>query len=170
MPVFVLCVKVRLYTGGLVHVFSSDLVLTSSEKEASRLFSKPSVLIVDRSEENREVLQTALERRGMRTLSTGQTTLGLELAHLHRPDLIVLDLEVENARPEEVHAKFAHDPQVSETPMVILGTVRLESNYSQGHTAVDAEGFVSKPYHYGPLIRKIEQLLAAGGQSLARSA
>jgi CheY-like chemotaxis protein len=134
------------------------------------LVSKPSVLIVDRSEENCEVLQTALERRGMRTLSAGQTTLGLELAHLHRPDLIVLDLEVEDTRPEEVRAQFAHDPQVSETPMVMLGTVRLKSNDSQDQRDLDEKGFVSKPYHYGPLIRKIEQLLAAGGQSLARSA
>jgi len=134
------------------------------------LVSKPSVLIVDRSEENREVLQTALQRRGVRTLSAGQTTLGLELAHLHRPDLIVLDLEVENTQPEEVHAQFAHDPQVSETPMVMLGSVRLKAEGSRDQTNLDEEGFVSKPYHYGPLIRRIEQLLATVGQPLARSA
>ena len=134
------------------------------------MVSKPSVLIVDRSEENREVLQTALQRRGMKTLSAGQTTLGLELAHLHRPDLIVLDLEVENIRPEEVHAQFAHDPQISETPMVMLGSARLKSNHSRDQANPDEEGFVSKPYHYGPLIRKIEQLLATAGQPLARSA
>lgn len=134
------------------------------------MVSKPSVLIVDRSEENREVLETALARRGIGTLSAGQTTLGLELAHLHRPDLIVLDLEVENSRPEDVHTQFSQDPQITGTPMVMLGSVRLTSEDFPDRKNPSQEGFVSKPYHYGPLIRRIEQLLAAAGQPLARSA
>jgi CheY-like chemotaxis protein len=141
-----------------------------ASKEALPLVSKPSVLIVDGSEENREVLETALERRGMRTLSAGQTTLGLELAHLHRPDLIVLDLEVENSRPEDVHAQFSQDPQVTGTPIVMLGSMRLTSEDFPDRKNLAQEGFVSKPYHYGPLIRRIEQLLASAGQPLARSA
>ena len=134
------------------------------------MVSKPSVLIVDRSEENREVLETALERRGMRTLSAGQTSLALELAHLHRPDLIVLDLEVENTGPEDVRAQFSQDPQIAGTPLVMLGSMRLGSEDSPDRKDLAREGFVSKPYHYGPLIRRIEQLLASDGQPLARSA
>ena len=134
------------------------------------MVSKPRVLIVDRSEENRDVLETALERRGMRTVLAGQATLGLELAHLYRPDLIVLDLEDEDSRPEDVHAQFSHDPQVAGTPMVMLGSMRLTSEDSSDRKNLVQEGFVSKPYHYGPLIRKIEQLLATAGHGLARSA
>ena len=134
------------------------------------MFSKPSVLIVDHSEENREVLQTALQRRGMRTLSAGQTALGLELAHLHRPDLIVLDLEVEDSRPEEIRTKFTQDPQITGTPIVMLGSIRLTSDDTPHGETSPREGFVEKPYHYGPLIRRIEQLLATGGQALSRTA
>ena len=57
---------------------------------------QPSVLIVDRSEETREVLQTVLERRGVRTLAAGRTAAGLDLARRHQPDLIVLDLELDD--------------------------------------------------------------------------
>ena len=134
------------------------------------MVSKPSVLIVDRSEENREVLETALTRLGMRTLSAGQATLGLELAHLHRPDLIVLDLETENSQPEDLHWQFSQDPQIAGTPMVMLGSMRLTSEDSPDGKDLSQEGFVSKPYHYGPLIRRIERLLATAGQPLARSA
>ena len=142
----------------------------TASQEALTLVSKPSVLIVDRSEENREVLETALERRGMRTFSAGQATLGLELAHLHRPDLIVLDLEIENSKSEDVHAQFSQDSQIAGTPMVMLGSMRLRSEDSPDRKNLAREGFVSKPYHYGPLIRRIEQLLATAGQPLARSA
>lgn len=128
------------------------------------MIPKPSVLIIDRSAETREVLETALKRRGMRTLSTGHTQRGVELARLHRPDLIVLDLEIDDSDPSEVCAQFAADRQLSETPTVMLGTVR------SGSEGLLAGEFMSKPYHFGPLLRKIEELLDANGQTLKRSA
>ena len=125
---------------------------------------EPSVLVIDRSEETREVLRTALERRGIRILAAGGKKHGLELARQYHPDLIVLDLELENAAPEEICAPFVHQSQPLQTPMVLLGTRRRKSQ------ALAAGEFVAKPYHYGPLIRKIEEMLGATGQALARSA
>jgi CheY-like chemotaxis protein len=117
-----------------------------------------SVLIVDRSEETREVLQTVLERHGVRTLSAGHSAAGLELARQHHPDLIVLDLELDDV--DRCAAELAADwPQ--NTParqyqphLVLLGNLRRWRDRAQGGE------FVPKPYHYGPLIRKIEELLA----------
>ena len=43
-----------------------------------------SVLIVDRSEENREVLQTVLERHGVRTLAASEPEKAAELARQNR--------------------------------------------------------------------------------------
>lgn len=126
-----------------------------------------SVLIVDRSEETREVLKTALERRGMRIFAASRAERGLELARQHQPDLIVLDLEVDNSAPETVCEPFAKHAQGHQTPMVVLGSLRCPT-----HDAKDGQSreFVSKPYHYGPLIRKIEELLRVSGQPSVRSA
>ena len=125
-----------------------------------------SVLIVDRSEENREVLSTALERRGRRIFATGRARRGLELARRHRPDVIVLDLELEAASPEKVYARFARQSREQGTALVTLGRLRRDqsTNASRrcpvGAQAEPADGeFVAKPYHYGPLIRRIEELL-----------
>jgi DNA-binding response OmpR family regulator len=117
------------------------------------LDDRRSVLIVDRSEETREVLQTALQRRGMQTFATGRATDGLELARRHHPDLIVLDLELDGSSPENLSAPFAEQSRTDHTSLVLLGSVRVEgTGASQGE-------FVPKPYHYGPLIRRIEELL-----------
>ena len=67
-------------------------VPTEKATEGVALNRQRSVLIVDRSEETREVLQTVLERRGERTLAASRAVKGLELARRHRPDLVVLDL------------------------------------------------------------------------------
>jgi len=53
------------------------------------------VLIVDPSPETREVLQVALQRRGLHTLATARVRRGMELARRHQPDLIVLDLDIQ---------------------------------------------------------------------------
>ena len=126
-----------------------------------------SVLVVDRSEETRELLQTALERRGVRTLTAGRTEIALELARRHQPDLIVLDLESDDTPfAAGVPPAFVSSakPLAASAPeyrphLVLLGNLRgWRSRLPEGE-------FVSKPYHYGPLIRKIEELLASGGET-----
>jgi response regulator RpfG family c-di-GMP phosphodiesterase len=114
-----------------------------------------SVLIVDRSEETREVLQTALERLGVRTLSAGRTEKGLELARQHQPDLVVLDLELDDMPAEGFGDCGAGVPPAGqyEPQMILLGSLRRQGN------ALPGREFVAKPYHYGLLIRKIEELL-----------
>ncbi len=124
--------------------------------EVVTLVVERSVLIVDRSEETREVLSTALERHGVRTFSAGRAQHGLELARQLHPDLIVLDLELDDeldGSTGEAIAPFAQESAVQETPMVLLGSVRRSAARLPGGE------FVRKPYHYGPLIRRIEELL-----------
>lgn len=142
-------------------------VRPSVTTEGVTLVQERSVLIVDRSEETREVLKTALERRGVRIFAASRAQRGLELAREHQPDLIVLDLEVDDSAPDEVCAPFAQHAQGRQTPMVLLGNVQRPA-----YVAEDGQSgeFVAKPYHYGPLIRKIEELLSVSGQPSVRSA
>jgi CheY-like chemotaxis protein len=113
------------------------------------------VLIVDAADENRVVLQTALERLGHRTLTACQASEGLAMAKKHRPDLIVLDLEIEGGSSDEIAGRFAQQSQAAHTSLVMLGTIRRPQSITQGE-------YVAKPYHYAPLIRKIEEILLAG--------
>ncbi len=112
-----------------------------------------SVLIVDPSDETREVLQTALERRGWRILAAGETREGLSLAEAEQPDLIVVDLEADESAPEVLSSRFAGQSSAAQTRLLMLGSLR------RGRQRPPGGEFVSKPYHYGPLIRRIEELL-----------
>ena len=128
------------------------------------LFQPPSVLIVDRSEETREVLTTALERRGLRILSASRPGRGLQLAREHHPDLIVLDLEAEGGEADEVCTPFAEQSRANQTTLVVLGSVRRDYPYPT------VGEIIPKPYHYGPLIRRIEELVMGTGRDYARCA
>ena len=112
-----------------------------------------SVLIVDRSEDTREVLRTVLSRRGVETLCCERASDGLQLAQQHHPGLIVLDLELAETAQSGLSTRFAEQSQADHASLVVLGSARRDD-----HPPPQSE-FVRKPYHYGPLIRKIEELL-----------
>lgn len=119
----------------------------------TRLVSNRSVLIVDPSEESRSVLKTILEHRGLRIFEASRADEGLEMARSHRPDLIVVDLEVSPAEDDAVSAGYEAESRENQTQLILLGNVR------RGPADGVRNRFVSKPYHYAPLIRKIESLL-----------
>lgn len=124
------------------------MILRSSDS------SQRSVLIVDQSDESREVFRLTLERKGMKIFETDNARQGLELAQRHHPDVIVLDMEAESANDTEIRNQYDTQSADHDSALVVLGAVRRDRTESDSSTQ-----FVSKPYHYAPLIRTIEQLL-----------
>ncbi|QDU97906.1 DNA-binding transcriptional activator KdpE [Lignipirellula cremea] len=112
-----------------------------------------SVLIVDESEDSREVLRTALQQRGLEIFEASEARSGLELARLHHPQLIVIDLEVDSASDPQVCDSYGQQSTDDQSQLLLLGSLR------RGRCYPLTEQVVSKPYHYAPLIRKIEELL-----------
>jgi DNA-binding response OmpR family regulator len=115
----------------------------------------PRVLIVDESADSREVLTTLLARAGATTICARQANQALELAGLEHLDLIVFDAESDRTESGSGIDDLKAAASRNGTPIVILGTVR-----SAKKRPTSAQ-FVAKPYHYGQLIHKIEDLLAA---------
>ena len=119
-----------------------------------RLPALPCILIVDPSAESRDVLRTLLERRGAATLEAERPEQAIQLADRFQPDLIVLDADSDQSAGAATD-NLRHLADRTATPIVILGTLR------RPHDQLPPGQIVAKPYHYGPLIRKINDLLAA---------
>jgi CheY-like chemotaxis protein len=116
------------------------------------VLARPRVLVVDRSADTREVLRTALAGLGAQVFEATRADVAVELARKHRPDVIVLDLEIAQAATSSLRAALG-DSHSTVAPVVLLGTARrVKQDFPAGQ-------FVAKPYHYAQLIRKIEQLL-----------
>jgi len=113
----------------------------------------PSVLIVDESDESRQVFETALNRRGVTTLTCGHVDEGLELARQHRPHVVVLDAE--STPPCATFWQEVCESEGEREPaLVILGALKNRAD----STCRNAE-FIAKPYHFRPLILKIEAMI-----------
>lgn len=123
--------------------------------QIASLSSAPrSVLLVESSAEEREVLRTVLETRGLRIWEAEGTEEGLEIARQEQPDVIVLDLESQWADRAAVQARFENASAAGPASLVILGKARRSEAAQTGHV-------VAKPYHFAPLVRTIERLAAA---------
>ncbi len=111
------------------------------------------VLIVDQSEDTREVLRTVLQQHDVQIYEARGGAEGLDLARRCHPDVMVVDLDTVNPADISVCDGFNRQARLENSSLVLLGSVRrwrLATSYSD---------VVPKPYHYGPLLRKIESLL-----------
>jgi DNA-binding response OmpR family regulator len=114
------------------------------------------VLIVDESDESRDILRTLLARGGTDTLEATRPDQAAELIDRHRPHLILFDADCDHSSCGGPTESLKAAANRNHTPIVFLGTV---GNRQKKATSTQ---IISKPYHYGPLIRKIDDLLAAG--------
>lgn len=116
-------------------------------------FPQPQVLIVDKSAENREVLRTILQRDGVKTIEAESGGSGLHLAQRWHPKVMVLDADTIDLDDPNVCDGFDDEARQENASVVLLGRIH------ETQKLVLASEVLPKPYHYAPLIRKIEELL-----------
>jgi DNA-binding response OmpR family regulator len=110
------------------------------------------VLIVDRSQESRELLRSLLIRQGAEVVEARESGAAADLASDGPLDLIVVDNDAPPACGES-NARLAAAAARKDVPIVVVGTARRRVS------PLPTDEFVAKPYHYGALIRRIEELL-----------
>ena len=126
----------------------------ASQQKGTIVEHTASVLVVDEQEETPAVLETVLARRGVRIMTATSADEGLRMARTHRPDLIVLDLDARSGDRRTSPADVDREAQAQHTPLVLL------SNRRQNGASGERREILTKPYLYGRMIRRIEELLA----------
>ena len=82
-----------------------------------------------------------------------ETNHAADLAAAAPPDLIVVDADGPPAGSRAGAARLAAAAARNAIPIVVVGTAKHRAS------PLPIEQFVAKPYHYGALIRRIEELL-----------
>jgi DNA-binding response OmpR family regulator len=116
--------------------------------------SQQRILIVDASSESREILRLLLERKGLEAFEASDSDRASQLVQQRQPHLIIYDMDSDLCPPSQTCLDLQQAATRSNIPIVVLGTAKRP----EGPTV--AGQFVTKPYHYAPLIRRIEELLA----------
>jgi CheY-like chemotaxis protein/anti-sigma regulatory factor (Ser/Thr protein kinase) len=114
-----------------------------------------SLLYIEDTVANVNLLEGVLERRpGVRLIPAMLGQLGLELAHRHQPDLILLDMHLPDIPGEEVLARLQLNELTRDIPVVILSadaTREREPLLDAG-----ARAFLTKPIAVRALLETLD--------------
>ena len=119
--------------------------------------SPRTVLYVDDNLVNVALLERILQRRPEVTLLTatdGRT--GLELARVHQPALVLLDLNLPEMSGQEVLLRLRAEPETAAIPVVIVSGDASPANVD-ALKAAGATDYLTKPYHVKQVLAVIDK-------------
>ena len=102
------------------------------------------VLIVEDNELNMKLFHDLLDAQGYETLQTREGLQALALAREHRPDLILMDIQLPEISGLEVTKWLKEDADLASIPVVAVTAFAMkgdEERILQG----GCEGYISKP-------------------------
>jgi len=111
-------------------------------------------LIVEDHPDQAQMVASLLRFRNFEPIIAGDGETGLELARIHRPDVVILDLMLPDISGFDVCRRLRSDRTTMLTPVVMLTALGDATNRMQGFR-VGANAYVTKPYGIQDLIDAI---------------
>jgi signal transduction histidine kinase/CheY-like chemotaxis protein len=118
------------------------------------------VLLVEDHALNRKLARNALRSRGFRVLEAGNGDEALQQVRRHRPDLILMDLELPGPDGLEITRRLKADPSTSGIRVVAV-TAHAERISEREAREAGCAGFIEKPIRLARFPSQIEALLSA---------
>jgi two-component system cell cycle response regulator DivK len=117
------------------------------------------VLIVEDNILNMKLFNDLLEAHGYTTLQTKDGLDTLHIARLHRPDLILMDIQLPKVSGMEITKWLKADEELRGIPVVAVTAFAMpgdEEKIRQG----GCEGYIAKPISITGFIRAVEHYLS----------
>ncbi len=119
------------------------------------------ILCIDDDRLVLSVCHDALEDQGYRVLTATDALAGIALAKQDRPDLILLDVLMPGMDGFEVCELMRADPDLRETPIVLLTAMSIPELESRG-AEVGATLTMRKPFGPERIVSTVERMLDQG--------
>lgn len=122
---------------------------------------KKTVLIVEDNELNMKLFHDLLEAHGIGTVETRDGSEVLTLARTHRPDLILMDIQLPEVSGLEVTRWIKDDPDLRAIPVIAVTAFAMkgdEQKIRQG----GCEDYISKPISVLSFIETVRKYLGEG--------
>jgi len=116
------------------------------------------VLVVEDNELNMKLFHDLLEAHGYNVIQTRNGLEALELARTHRPDLILMDIQLPEVSGLEVTKWIKEDDELRVIPIIAVTAFAMkgdEERIRQG----GCEAYLSKPISIGKFIETVKTYL-----------
>src|SRR5919108_2385535 len=120
------------------------------------------ILIVEDNEKNLKLVRDLLLVKGYRTLEAESAELGVELARHHRPQLVLMDIQLPGVDGVTALGQLRADSVTGKIPVIALTAFAMQDERQRFHSA-GFDGYLVKPVD-------IRELLAVVGGFCERHA
>ncbi len=128
---------------------------------------KKTILLIEDNPQNRYLVQFLLETRGYEILQAETGSQGLEMAANHRPDLILLDIQLPGMDGHAVARALKSDPQLKAIPIVAVTSYAMVGDREKC-LAAGAEGYIEKPIDPESFGAEVERFLSVAQGDVAQ--
>ncbi len=112
------------------------------------------VLIVEDNELNMKLFNDLLQAHGYTTLKTGSGVEAIELARTHRPDLILMDIQLPEVSGEDVAEWLKSDDDLRSIPIIAITAFAMKGD-EERIRGKGCEAYLSKPISVSKFIETV---------------
>ena len=127
---------------------------------------RPLALVVDDSITVRRVTERFLQRHGMRVVTARDGLDAISVISDHKPDIILLDIEMPRMDGYEFASHVRNDARVSDVPIIMV-TSRVGDKHRARAIELGVNDYLGKPFQDSALLDAIQRLLDEKGITLS---
>lgn len=115
------------------------------------------VIVVDDSDDTRDMLTLILEQEGYRVLPVEDGATAITMSRHLRPALITLDMRLPGVGGEEVLRRLKGDPETADIPVLVISGLAVTTRSGASDCA---DAVLRKPFEIEDLRRAVTMLVA----------
>jgi two-component system, cell cycle response regulator DivK len=116
------------------------------------------VLIVEDNELNMKLFHDLLDAHGYKTLQTKDGMEALEIARNHRPDLILMDIQLPEVSGLEVTKWLKEDDELAAIPVIAVTAFAMKGDEEKIREG-GCEAYIAKPISVGQFLETVRRFL-----------
>jgi len=116
------------------------------------------ILVIEDHEDNRRIMRDLLMSAGYEVIEAVTGEEGVTAAETHRPDLILMDVQLPGLDGYEATRRIKANPSLQKVPVVIVTSYALSGDDVKAFEA-GCDAYVSKPFSPRELLAKIREFL-----------
>jgi two-component system cell cycle response regulator DivK len=114
------------------------------------------ILVVEDNEKNMKLFRDVLHASGYRTLEAATGERAVELVFEHRPDLVLMDIQLPDIDGVEALARLRADERFSSVPVLALTAQAMEGDRER-FLAAGFDGYLSKPVNIAEFVATVKR-------------
>ena len=117
-----------------------------------------SILVVEDQEDNRRILRDLLTSAGYEVIEAVTGEEGVASAETHRPDLILMDIQLPGLDGYEATRQIRKNPKLSEVPIIVVASYALSGDDAKAFEA-GCDAYIAKPFSPRQLLAKVREFV-----------